>query len=185
MTEYRLVNYHLASTNESGHMPSCDHCGHDIKHCFVIRDSSGATLTVGSECVNHFLHGEQQYTADVMKKRVTRAGRQWRDSQNGKKAPACQDGETREAYIERRVAEMSNAFTAFTAWSRWNKRQQGAYWYCKKVWSRFNRRWQSNIALSIEDGFYKPYHHQVNRIARRYNANPFDFTRSVWDVRKI
>lgn len=185
MSNYRLVSYYLASRNEAGWLPSCEHCGHDIKHCYVIKDVSGVTKTVGSECVRHFLSGEQQYTADVMKKRVSRAGRQWRDANNGKKAPAILDGETRKKYIERRVIEMSNAYTAFMMWSRFCNKHQSAYNYSRKVWNRFNRMFSDSTIATNRDNFYTPYYRAVSRIARKYNANSYDFTRPVWDIKKI
>lgn len=106
-TRWYLAAYYL----RDGGCDTCQACGHEIKHVFVIRNHNGAMMNVGSECVNSWLAPDERNKAELIERRTNRASAQWR-----KKDPKPRDGETRTDYINRRVAEMDNAMKAAKAW---------------------------------------------------------------------
>lgn len=161
---------------------TCDNCGHDIAQLFHIHEvDTGRKMTVGSECVSFLLAGQDFASAELMKRRMNRAAAQWRKQQ-----PMPNSGETRTDYINRRVAEMGNALKAHHVWTAeyatlFQARGTFGGWsttYDMKVQARGKR-----LGIYIERADIKWRH--LHRIARKLNANPFDFTRPTWDVRKI
>lgn len=105
---------------------SCDHCGQAIKNRYHLYNGLGGTMIVGSDCFQHFLNDGESDKATQAVKRMNRAASQWR-----KQTPKSRDGETREQYISRRVAEMGNAQKAHTAWcGKWG--QGSFYWTVDK-----------------------------------------------------
>ena len=87
---------------------SCASCGTPIHNCFVIETDEGGEITVGSECAITLLgaFGVRTHETDIK-----RAMREWRKQQ-----PAPHEGETREDYITRRLAEREHAKRAWQAW---------------------------------------------------------------------
>lgn len=106
--KWYLAAYYLLD----GGCDTCQACGHEIKHVFVIRNHNGAAMNVGSECVNSWLAPDERNKAELIERRTNRAAAQWR-----KKDPQPRDGETRTDYINRRVAEMDNAMKAAKVWA--------------------------------------------------------------------
>lgn len=104
---------------------SCEMCGHEIRWAYIVTSSDGAMRKVGSDCIWHFVTGDERTKAERAVKRYERAKREWNTWQkfvNGDlatrrelrgKAPRAKHGETRSEYIERRVKEMANAKKGF------------------------------------------------------------------------
>lgn len=183
------------------HGDSCQHCGKGISNVFIIADESGSTMTVGSECVKLLTEGSlTTRETGLAEKRAKRAARQWLDFHKGNSAPKKLANETREQYINRRVAEMGRVGAAYrTRVALENKR---AIKYRGKghpsiiAASRLMKRW------GIEyPGFGNPgygAHEQLRgalagefnkrwqeRVAKRLNCNAFDLFKAAWDVAKI
>jgi hypothetical protein len=89
----------------------CDSCGHDIKWNYCVRLENGAYMTVGSECVKAVCGLEPKN--ERLGKRAKAAERQWKNQK-----PVAQDGETREAYINRRLREMAQARAGWDEYRR-------------------------------------------------------------------
>lgn len=96
----RLINIQL---HEDG--GTCEACGHEIKWHYTIRQDDGGLITVGSDCAQTLLNKED---ADVLKKRARLAAQEWRA-----RFPMPAQGEIREDYINRRIAEKAHAMQAW------------------------------------------------------------------------
>ncbi len=173
---------------------TCDNCGHGIAQLFFIRDDeSEKQMTVGSECVNHLLSGQETTSADLLRRRMQRAATQWRNHE-----PPARYGESRADYINRRAREMGNALRAYKAWAALPRTRTNLLAIEKRIFRMNN----IIVPSSINDESYYIYralHEMVlnviskrqsdrvfRQIERKYNANRYDFiNRSVWDVRKI
>lgn len=97
---------------------SCEHCGHAIKEVFVITNGT-VTMNVGSDCVVNLVSPLERSASELITKRMSRAASQFR-----KNEPAAKQGETRTEYINRRVAEMANAFKAYNVWVTYSVKQR-------------------------------------------------------------
>ena len=187
MTTYRVVNVYIAE-KMNGAYPSCDHCGHDIRQVYVIADEAGAQMQVGSDCVRMLTARTEAYaTAERWEKRFSRAASQWRAAQSKPNYPQPMAGESREQYINRRVHEMARGLAAGKAWhAHYNKMFQArghigliyARMWDLKVVLRAER-----LGLTIERTAVIRRH--AERHARRWNANPFDFRRPIWELIKL
>jgi hypothetical protein len=184
---FKLIRVYAAE-KLNGALPSCDHCGHDIRNVFVIEDESGRIMKVGSDCVM-MLIGRTETAADVNRyqKRLERAARQWRDAKKRRDFPQPLAGETREQYINRRVSEMTNALKAGKAWTAYyNAKFQpkghiGLGW--SVTWDMRVEKRAKRLGIKIERHTVIQRH--VQRHAKKWQANPFDFKRPIWDLVKI
>lgn len=171
----RLIDVYLQDD-----FTACQACGHDIKWRYIVQNGA-SRMTIGSECAITLLGPE----AANLNRRAKRAAAQWR-----KQEPKPLDSETREQYIARRMAEMTNARRAYNAalafWSR-----HDLYRYARKVNNRACRmfRVRPTDEYRIAD---QPFDRMdirdrvISRIERRYHANRYDFDcRRPWDVAKI
>lgn len=86
---------------------SCHRCGEALKNVFFLRGSNDREITVGSECVRILLSGADLKAAQDADKNLKQASREWRKQQ-----PPALPGESREAYINRRLLEIPNAARA-------------------------------------------------------------------------
>lgn len=206
--------------NEAG--DGCENCGAGIKNIFVARSNTGATLRVGSECIQTLVSGSSSakeiVVIDVLTKRLNRAISQWR-----KQLPSALPNETREQYINRRVAEMGNAWKAYRAlcalpretfgysWKRdekdkriverylrmngvndpkfrksfsdcYTREEKDAYWIDKEIQERY-----STLRIELSRDLQEKRHERLtSAFARKYGANPFDFTgRYASQVQKL
>ena len=101
--------YYVKPDPERGiHGRSCESCGHDICWCYVVKLDDGGTMTLGSDCVASLL---DPTAGQLLKKYANAAAREWL-----KKVPAPRDGESRAEYINRRIAEKTNARRAWQHW---------------------------------------------------------------------
>lgn len=174
---------------------TCENCGHAIAQLFTIQDDeTKRVMTVGCECVVHFLSGDAEMTADLLRRRMQRAATQWR-----KREPAPKYGETRADYINRRVAEMANALTAYKAYAvaknpdyirrsdrfvRSFMKRNGVEKPTDIYSAEYDRyRWLFSALSSYYQN--RKFRSFQDRIAKKHNANPYDFRRPIWDVRKI
>lgn len=153
---------------------SCEHCTHGINNLFFIRNTeTGASMTVGSDCVQHFCSQEGTASAAKLSKRITRANRQWRDNK-----PAKREGESKETYVNRRLLEMGNALKAFNAWQAiW---QRGA-----SIWSITRKRLADKGLPQTGDNAHAEQLAFYAEFEAQHQANMFDFNRPIWDVKKI
>lgn len=142
---HKLVGY-VPDGNDT-----CRLCGHGIKRLFYVRDLNGATFVVGSECVEALLGVEDKTKVELMTKRTNRAARQWKAQE-----PRARDGETQVDYINRRVAEMTNARRAYNVW-----------------------------LTRIADYRVMTADAVITEIENTYCANRFDFCTTAYKVRKI
>lgn len=107
---FKLISTHQLEAPTA----NCDHCGHAIAQLFFIHDAdTGARMTVGCDCVQHFLAPDDLPVAEKADKRLKRAASQWR-----KQEPPALPNETRTEYINRRVCEMANAWKGYSVWVR-------------------------------------------------------------------
>lgn len=179
---------------------TCENCGHAIAQVFYVHDTdTGAQLAVGSECVVHLLTGEEKQTADLLRKRMQRAAAQWR-----KNEPARRNREVRTDYINRRVVEMGNALKAYKAWAALMSdprlRQGGSAQRASKFAKRFLERCGVEVPKANSSEYLRYYtlvrwvseaysSHLYDKLHRRIEkqtcANRYDYTRAIWDVRKI
>lgn len=183
---FKVVDFQLIEG-----LRSCENCGHEIKQLYTVQDESGKRLTVGSECVVHLcgrIHAN-------LERRAKRASSQWR-----KQNPKPLKDETRVEYINRRVAEMGRAMAAYNAWTVFYKHD------FVRMADKLKRRgfklcgipfteWHGFISCACPEYvkwgrcrhflFHDLVRHFVKRIGRKMQANPYDFHRPVWEVRKL
>jgi len=179
---FRIVGFQHIEGREGD---TCEHCGHDIKQVYTIQAEDGTRMRVGCECVVTLTARTAACTeAMVIDRRFKRACAQWRSNK-----PLRRDGETRGQYIERRMAEMANAKAAAQAWTaesvRYFANKRLMYGWADSFAQRVERRLRQTGAYRNVDVARAIYERHVERIARRYGANPFDFMRPMWDVAKI
>lgn len=172
-------------------LASCGNCGHEIKQLYTIKSDSGLVLVVGCECVKH-LCGKNTFN---LERRVKRAAAQWR-----KKTPKPRKDESRTNYINRRVAEMGNALTAYEAWQAFYRLnfKKAADKLKRRAFKLYNMPFTESYGFAVcacptrirfgqcnHFQFISLQNHFTKRIARQAGANPYDFRRSVWEVRKL
>lgn len=172
---------------------SCESCGHYIKEVFVIQ-SGETVLKVGSDCVNQFLSQDAIATVELITRRMKRAATQYR-----KNEPAAKSGESRDEYINRRVAEMGNARAAFNhihkmvgTKSKINENGIINRFMCMYMPTFVKPEGYHEKFVYLEQwreiqGWLgaKRYARNMDRIGKMFNANRYDFDRPVWEVRKI
>jgi hypothetical protein len=86
---------------------TCESCGHAINWKYTVQLDAGNTKIFGSDCAASILGKRDE---GVLARRLRRAASQWNTHKQ-----THRDGETREHYINRRVAEMANAYRAWKA----------------------------------------------------------------------
>jgi hypothetical protein len=115
---------------------------------------------------------------------------QWRDQ-----APAAREAESRQAYIERRLAEMSHARDAYTAWVLFEKGEDGMNWlrHLYEINDRARDLYRIDGHHSWRDsylprtpqepfGYERVKEHNLGVFERRFTANRWDFCRPSWDA---
>lgn len=161
----------------------CHLCGHDIKRLFHVQSSEGKYMVVGSECVESLLDVDDRAKMDVQIKRTNRAGRQWKEQK-----PAALEGENRESYINRRVAEMYNARLAFNAYISTPHHKIRAK---RDEIINKKREYLASLPLSARDKALYDITTEANEwaitdIETRFQANRHDFVnQSAHSIRKI
>lgn len=180
--QWTFVRYELTESRRE-----CDACGTNIKHLYHIANGE-QRMVVGSECVNQWTAPDQRGDARAAERRANRAAAQWRE-----KRPAPRDGETRAEYINRRVEEMGNAFAASKAYNailakhrapnltfvaRDMLRRQGKGPNLWRATREEQDRWHEEHVKPLSRNL-------MQQLVDQYNANPYDFARPLWDVRKI
>lgn len=154
-----VKTWHFDRYELSDMMQTCDACGHDIKHIYRIADSEGRKMKVGSECVNSYC-GSGDMTAKRIQKRATKAAAEWRNGW-------ARVGETREAFITRRVNELGHAYAACREWTAdWDSQQR-------------QMRGLSLEARQIHEDAW------LSSLEQKYGANRRDFRTAIWAAKKL
>jgi hypothetical protein len=183
---FKLVHAYVAEKSNGAYL-SCDHCGHDIRNVFVIEDENRRIMKVGSDCVM-MLTARTEASADVNRyqNRLERAVRQWREAKKRRDFPQPMVDETREQYINRRVGEMANALKAGKAWTaHYNAKFQPKGHIGNWSWTWDMRVEQRAKRLGIKIERHTVIQRHIQRHAKKWQANPFDFKRPIWDLVKI
>lgn len=183
-----MSNFSISHVSCSVLQVPCQNCGCMINWRYVITSQDGS-MTVGSECART-LCGPA--IADAMKRRAQRASRQWHDQK-----PAPRTGESRDVYIERRLAEMGNALAAHKAWILFERAGNGSNWLRHMYALNGRARHLFRIPPAVFNGIrfapgpHEPFpyprvkDHMLAVFERRFNASRWDFDRASWDVVKI
>jgi len=108
----QLLNVEVIEAGKGQHLPSCQSCGHPIKQLFTVKTDKGGVMVVGIDCAEMML-GKVQLKEQQITKRFNAATREWQ-----KKTPKPLEGETKSQYINRRIAEKGNAYTAWQGYQR-------------------------------------------------------------------
>ncbi len=103
---------------------SCESCGHTpINNLYFVQLDTGKEIIVGAECAEKLLG----YSSSVLLTRyINAAKREWKQQK-----PAPKEGETREDYLTRRVAEKLNARKAWQAWKEIER--SGGWGGCRTI----------------------------------------------------
>lgn len=163
----KLQDIRLSATGTS-----CASCGHAIRWLYTVRLDTEVEMVVGSDCAMALLSKEE---ADQLRKRARAAAAQWR-----KKEPGPLPGESREDYINRRIAEMSHAFKAWQVYVALLTEQGGGM---RTIVMRILK--EHHIPLTEENirGGISDYYRVIEQ---RYGANRFDFAgKTAYRVRRI
>lgn len=175
-------NWKRVGYKYSEHGEHCEHCNADIKHIFVIQDEFGVKMHVGSECVKTLTNGAIVRVVASLEKIAKSAASQWR-----KRSPAPRRNETREEYINRRVAEMPNSHHAYRELLAQN--QKLPHMKDERVIARYLR-----MNKIVKPGLYEfpaRWHwddihtyllrsrelRRIFRLARKHGANAWDFAK--------
>lgn len=189
---------------------TCQNCGHGIAQCFYIQHKeTKLTIVVGCECVGHLLTDDHVQSVERNRTRLTRAAAQWR-----KQLPPALPNETRTEYINRRLKEMDNASKAHKDWvaackrefiytdtsaplpitlSGINREMVREFGENPLRFQHFHdfrwERWVFDQRQAVMDWWREETDRRLKCnqqvFAAEHGANPFDFTKASWDVRKV
>lgn len=95
---------------------NCEHCGREIMNRYTVQFSDGENeyaMIVGADCAKALL-GEK-FNTSPMEQRRKKAESEWK-----KQTPKPRKDETKEEYVNRRIVEKGNAYSAWLKWQKLN-----------------------------------------------------------------